>query len=135
MMRRGVRGQADVAAQATLSGTKLCVLVWHYHDDDVAGEPAEVSVSLNGLPQQFSGGRLTRYVIDQEHCNSYTAWQRMGSPPQPTLEQSARLEKAGQLTPLTSAAGMLSAEHGVGIVKFPLPRQAVSLLVIEPRVQ
>src|SRR5262245_28921668 len=37
MLKNGVRGEPDVAALASLDHDKLCVLVWHYHDDDLAG--------------------------------------------------------------------------------------------------
>ena len=40
----------DVAALASLDGDKLCVLVWHYHDDDVPGPDAAVALTLSGLP-------------------------------------------------------------------------------------
>src|SRR5262249_7398135 len=40
MVRRGVRDQPDVSALASLDGTKLCVMVWHYHDDDLPGPAA-----------------------------------------------------------------------------------------------
>ena len=131
MMRRGVRGQPDVSAQATMNGDQLCVLAWHYHDDDVAGESAEVTVALNGLPKHFTGTRVTRYVIDRENCNSYTTWQRMGSPQQPTPEQYAELERSGKLVAQQQPEPLVSDKAGVATLTFPLPRQAVSLLVFE----
>ncbi len=45
---------------------------------------------------------LTHYRIDQEHSNSFTTWKKMGSPQNPTAEQIAVLEKAGQLEMLGS---------------------------------
>jgi xylan 1,4-beta-xylosidase len=131
MMRRGVRGNPDVGAQATMSGDKLCVLAWHYHDDDVAGAVAEVSLTLNGVLKEFQTARLTRYVIDQESCNSYTAWQKMGSPQQPTPEQYAQLEQAGKLVALPLPEPLLGFESGKATLRFKLPRQAVTLLVLE----
>jgi len=35
ILRDGVRGAPDVSALASFDRNKLCVLVWHYHDDDV----------------------------------------------------------------------------------------------------
>ena len=42
VLRSGVRDQADVSAMASLDDKKLCVLLWHYHDDDVSGPAAAV---------------------------------------------------------------------------------------------
>src|SRR5581483_7007501 len=44
--QRGVREKPDVAALASRHGRELCVLVWHYHDDDVPGPAAAVELSL-----------------------------------------------------------------------------------------
>ena len=49
-LQSGVRGKPDVAALASLDGQKLCVLAWHYHDDDVPGPAADVELELRGLP-------------------------------------------------------------------------------------
>ena len=50
MLARGVREQPDVSALASLDQNRLCVLVWHYHDDDVAGPAADVELAVAGLP-------------------------------------------------------------------------------------
>ncbi len=132
IIRRNVRGNPDVAAQATLDGDKLCVMVWHYHDDDVAGGAAEVTLALSGLPGNLSEARVTHYTIDQEHSNSYMAWQKMGSPQQPTAEQYARLERAGKLAMVSAPEFSRDAGNKGATLRFKLPRQAVSLLVFEP---
>jgi len=43
-LKEGVRGDPDVGALASVDGDKLCVLAWHYHDDDVPG------VEIRGFP-------------------------------------------------------------------------------------
>ncbi len=45
MMRAGVRDRPDVAARASLEGDRLCILLWHYHDDDVPGPAAAVNLN------------------------------------------------------------------------------------------
>ena len=74
---------------------------------------------------------MKRYVIDAEHSNSYEVWKKMGSPQKPTPQQYAELEKSGKLAELSSAEQIKIGESGVGSVTFKLPRQAVTLLVIE----
>ena len=57
------------------------VLVWHYHDDDVNGTPADVVLNVAGITSATA--TLTHYRVDQDHSNAYTAWLRMGSPETP----------------------------------------------------
>jgi xylan 1,4-beta-xylosidase len=119
-----------VAALASLDGNKLAVCVWHYHDEDVPGPEAEVSLMLNGLPDAVREATLSHYRIDHDHSNAFTVWQRMGKPATPTAEQYAELEKAGQLS-LLSPPSTQKIEQEHMLLRFPLPRQAVSLLVLE----
>jgi xylan 1,4-beta-xylosidase len=130
ILREGVRDRPDVAALASLDRNRLCVLLWHYHDDDVPGPAAAVDVVLSGLPERTGEVRLQHYRIDRDHSNAFTAWQGMGSPQKPTPEQYAQLEKAGRLT-LLSEPETLRVEDAKVALRLNLPRQAVSLLVLE----
>ena len=132
IIRDGVRGAPDVAALASLDAQKLAVMVWHYHDDDVPGPDAAVELALGGLPAAVTGeARLTHYRIDRDHSNAFTTWQRMGSPAGPTVEQYKQLVAAGQLGRLAAVPATVTMAAGTGTFKFALPRQAVSLLVLE----
>jgi xylan 1,4-beta-xylosidase len=127
MLRTGARAKPDVAAIASLDDKKLCVLAWHYHDDDVAGPQAEVFMTFDGLPFANGEASLRHFRIDEEHSSAFTTWKRMGAPQQPTPEQYAQLEKAGRLASL-SAAPAVRVENGKATISFRLPRQAVSLV-------
>jgi xylan 1,4-beta-xylosidase len=81
ILTQGVRGKSDVAALASLDTNRLCVLVWHYHDDDVAGPDAAISLALEGVG--FDKATLQHFRIDQEHSNAFSAWTKMGSPQNP----------------------------------------------------
>ncbi len=132
LMKSGVRGdEPDISALATLEAGKLSVMVWHYHDDDVPGPSAAVDLAISGLPVKTGPAKLSHYRIDETHSNAFTAWKRMGSPQQPTPEQYAQLEKAGQLALLAGAETALPIENGTITTRLDLPRQAVSLLVFE----
>jgi xylan 1,4-beta-xylosidase len=126
---KGVRGNPDVSALASLDRNKLTVLVWHYHDVDVPGPDANVDLALDNLPIATGNAKLTQYRIDADHGNSYAAWLRMGSPLPLSEEQYSELEKAGQLVALVPQK-MVRVEDGKVDLKFPMPRQAVSLLVL-----
>ncbi len=130
MLREGVRNRPDVSALASLDANRLMVLVWHYHDDDVPGPAAAVEVGLTGLGRAEGQARLEHYRIDADHSNAYTAWLGMGSPQRPTPEQIARLEQTGRLQRMEGPE-TLRIEDGAAVVRFRLPRQAVSLLVVE----
>jgi len=129
IIRRGVRDKSDVSALASLERNQLSVFLWHYHDDDLAGPEAQVELALNNLPLANGEATLLHFRIDEAHSNAFTAWKRMGSPPQPSRDQYAQLEKAGQLAAL-STADPIRVENGKATVLIKLPRQAVSLLQI-----
>jgi xylan 1,4-beta-xylosidase len=58
----------------------------------------------------------------------------MGSPLQPTAEQFASLEKAGQLAKSESQEN-LRITNGQAVLHLRLPRQSVSLLVVSWNMQ
>jgi len=127
IVRRGVGARPDVSALASLGGNKLCVLAWHYHDDDLPGPEAVVELTLDSLPLASGKANLQQFRIDEEHSNAFAGWRKMGSPQQPTSEQYTQLERAGQLA-ATGALESMPVENGKATVKLRLPRQAVSLL-------
>jgi xylan 1,4-beta-xylosidase len=131
ILKSGVRGdKPDVHALAALEKNRLTVLVWHYHDDDLPGPDAAIDLTVAGLPAAAASATLRHYRIDATHSNAYTAWQRMGSPQKPTPERYAHLERAGQLTEATHVPP-LTYTNGQLTTRLPLPRQAVSLLVLQ----
>ncbi len=132
ILQHGVRGRPDVDALAAIEPHQLSILVWHYHDDDVAGPEAAVTLSIDGLPPSVLIARFAHYRVDQDHSNAYTAWLQMGSPAHPTPEQHQQLETAGGLGTYP-APPILDVEDGRASVSFSLPREAVSLLVLQWR--
>ena len=127
---QGVRAAPDVSALASRAPGRVAVMVWHYHDDDVAGPDAAVSLAIAGLPAGLKEAKLTHYRIDQQHSNSYAEWLRLGSPAAPNAAQYAQLEKASALTALTGAPGKVAIANGQAVLDFALPRQGVSLVVL-----
>ena len=134
MLNDGVRAQPDVSALSSLDKNHLYVLVWHYHDDDRPGADATVELTLAGLPPDVRQAHCEQFRIDARYSNAFTAWKSMGSPLQPTAEQFASLEKAGQLAKLESQEN-LRITNGQSVLHLRLPRQSVSLLVVSWNMQ
>ena len=132
MMRSGVRQQPDVAALASLDADarQLATMVWHYHDDDLPGAEATVSLQIAGLPGEVDQVRLTHYRIDKRHSNAYAQWLAMGSPVAPNLGQYERLQHASQLSRISEAPDSLVVAQGQANIEFLLPRQGVSLIML-----
>ena len=131
MMKTGVRDKPDVGTLASRDANRLTLLAWHYHDDDVAGPDAAVTLSLEGLGLKQRKAKLQHFRIDAAHSNAFTAWQRLGSPAAPSPAQYEQLQTASQLTPLAGAPASLDVAGGRASLQIALPRQAVSLIVIE----
>jgi xylan 1,4-beta-xylosidase len=129
ILSRGVRRDVDVSALASLDGNKLCVLAWHYHDEDKPGDDAVISLTLAGLPLEAGDAKVAHFRVDETHSNSFTVWKEMGSPQQPTPQQYEQLVAAGAL----DSVGEPETVKVVGksaAIQFTLPRKGVSLLVV-----
>ena len=130
MLRHGVRQKPDVSALAASGPNHVCVMMWHYHDDDVEGPAAAVDLALDGLSQNLHETRVQQFLIDADHSNAFTLWKKMGSPLNLTPEQHAQLEKAGQLAELDTPK-KATVENGEIHLHVNLPRQAVTLFVLD----
>jgi xylan 1,4-beta-xylosidase len=129
IMAHGVRQAPDVGVLASRKADgKLAILVWHYHDDDVAGPDAQVTMELAGL-----GGAATRHAslwrVDRDHGNAFSAWKAMGSPQSPDQRQYQVLEAASGMT--AERLAPLEVRGGKAKLGFLLPRQGVYLLTVE----
>jgi len=133
IVRGGVRGSPDVGVLASVDAGRLCVFIWHYHDDDVPGPDARVQVALGGLPAGVASARLAHFRIDDLHSNAYTAWLGLGSPREPNESQVAQLRQAGSLGTLADSPASVPFEGGKAVLTLELPRRAVSLLVLDWR--
>jgi xylan 1,4-beta-xylosidase len=130
IVSEGVRGAPDIGVLATTTDDgRVDILLWHYHDDDVPGQPAEVHVSLTGLAPGPREARVWR--VDHNNADAFTAWKAMGSPSSPTPRQVARLVSAARLLarPVRLTHG---AAGGSVSLERRLPRQSVELIEIRP---
>ena len=125
VIAQGVRVQPDIGALASKDDNSIAVMVWHYHDDNVAGKTAQVHLTLHGVTHDKV--LLHHYAVDQNLSNSFEAWKSLGSPQYPSDDQYATLERAGQLQLVKSPEWI---EVNTGELKrvLSLPRQGVALI-------
>jgi xylan 1,4-beta-xylosidase len=101
------------------------ILLWNYHDADVAADPAKVEIKVRGLP----GSKVTEevFLMDAAHSNAYAVWRRMGSPERPSAAQQQELVHAGKLERVT-APHAIAARDGLATLQMLLARQGVALV-------
>lgn len=128
VMKDGVRGAADIGSIATRTADgRIALLIWHYHDDDVAGPDAAVSISLSGVKAAPASAQLWR--VDGDHANAFAAWQKMGSPQSPDEDQYVQLEAASRMQAET--VGVTKGARGAARIDLRLPRQGVALILLD----
>lgn len=127
----GVRAQPDVDALATSDGGQIQILVWHYHDDLVRGEPASVTVRVD-VPETFAARLLVNHRrVDETHGNAVTVWGSQGNPAAPSDAERAQLIAAMNALEL-EPDHVVRVEHGVATLTLTLPRFGISLLTLTP---
>jgi len=129
LIATGVRESADVDGMATISDRDAAILLWNYHDADLAAAATPTTVKIQGIPRGVNRVLVKNYRVDDTHSNAYTVWKAMGSPQQPTTDQYARLKSEGGLQLLTSPV-WLDVVDGKLDLSTELPRQSISLLKI-----
>jgi xylan 1,4-beta-xylosidase len=127
ILASGVSEAADINALASKDKNSAAIMVWNYHDEDKIVGDASVKLSLDGIPQ--SRVMVQHFRIDEKNSNAFTVWREMGAPQQVTREQYKLLEKAGNLSLLTSPE-YIHAKDGRAKFDFDLPSQGVSLLLL-----
>ncbi len=90
----------DVMATRRADGT-LVLAAWNLVEPGAQGAEKSITVHLDGLKQ---GARAWVRRVDANHSDTLSAWEKMGSPSDPTLEQIKALRQAGAPTPPEMAA-------------------------------
>jgi xylan 1,4-beta-xylosidase len=124
VMANGVRAAPDINVVATRDDGGVSILLWHYHDDDVRGPAAEITVAIDGLPDTSIS--LRHFRMDAGHSNAYAVWQAMGSPQSIEADAYRELEEAGKLALIEKES--IRPTRGELRRSVNLPRQGVSLL-------
>lgn len=137
VLSEGITGNAaDVGVLASLDSTNgtMYIFVWHYHDKDLTFPDADVTVTIDNLPDSFTASgqtMLTHYRIDDNHSNPYPRWLAMGSPLNVTEAQYSELVAAGKLATLEPPRSIKITAGESLALSFSLPIRAISLLVLQ----
>lgn len=130
IMARSVRGEVpDVDAFATRDSNAIQVLIWHYHDSGAPGNEVNIELTIEQIKPETGKAKVEHYRIDDDHSNAYTVWKKMGSPQNPSEEQIKMLKEASKLT-LLNPVSEANYSNGQFTLKFSMPRQSVSLIVL-----
>jgi xylan 1,4-beta-xylosidase len=116
-------------AVATRNDGEVDVLMWNYHDANVAAPDADVHLSVDGLTGKVV--EAEEYRMDANHSNAYKIWQDMGRAERPTAEELARLKSAGKLERTQDLR--MRVRGGKAEMNVKLGRQAVVLLRLRER--
>ena len=130
ILGESVANEPDVNAVATRNGKEMDVLIWNYHDADVAAPAAQIRMTIDGL--RGKSVLASEFRMDETHGNAYRAWRRMGSPAHPSAEQTRQLEQDGQLAQ-TKSDQPVAVTAGAAAIDLELPRQGVALIRIRER--
>ncbi len=103
-------------------------MVWHYHDDLIPGPDATVSLDLTGLPKDVTKVKITHFRIDETHSNSYTAWQKMGSPEK---ADTRAIRRTGKSRPARNNGRARHHPLDNRHAKLQIQTPAVTLVVLE----
>jgi xylan 1,4-beta-xylosidase len=125
----GVRAQPDVDAIATRKDREVDILLFNYHDDDLAAPSSLAQLNVSGLPKDVKRVLVETFRVDATHSNSFTAWQNMDNPQQPTAAQYRQLAEAGQLQ-LDGSPAWRELDLDRFQLALDLPRQGLALVRI-----
>jgi xylan 1,4-beta-xylosidase len=121
--------EVDALASRSEDGS-VAVLVWRHIDDQyqTSKDLTLATVTVRNLPA--GSYRLRHLRIDADHSNSFTVWQQLGSPQDPTAEQLTTIAGRQGLEEF-EAERRLTVDGDVSLeVSLPLP--SASLLILEP---
>ena len=127
---QGLRPGDQVSGLATrASDGSLRVMLYNFEEGfERQGSAQSVELRLQSL-QGFRFGKVSWYLLDQDHSNTYREWERTGQPKDLTPEQVEELQ-AYDSPQLAKSDVEVESSEGMVQLKFTLPAQSLSLLVI-----
>ena len=146
--RLAVKSSGDAGLEAILEGRrardarrcrarqrsrrrKLSVMAWHYHDDDLPGPDAAVELALSGLPLAAGRGAPDALPHRREPQQRLRAVEAHGLADRAERGAVRAAPGRGPARADGGAGHAWRSTRAQATLRFALPRQAVSLLVLE----
>ena len=93
----------------------LAVAVWNYAAPSEDGPPHSVRIKVNHFSDR---ARFRVEIVDPKHGSALDAWQAMGSPKSPTVQQYQQLRLAAAATEKLEGASFVLPAHGLALVEI-----------------
>lgn len=117
----------SIGALATARGQEqYAALVYSCVDNPYLEGSSRVNLKVVGLPE--GRWRMAHYRLDALHGNPYAAWQALGSPERPSLEQLAQLRRHEEPVLLEEPREVAGGPGDLNL-ELTLPASAVSLIL------
>ena len=115
----------DINGIATRNGNSLDILLWNYHDEDIAAPDATIALEVAGIPA--TSIHVTRTIVDANHANAHAAWFSMNSPQRLTPTQLESVREAGRLKSISDPPIHKLSDEPISLV-VTAARQGVILI-------
>ncbi|MBO0810540.1 MAG: glycoside hydrolase [Microlunatus sp.] len=122
--------EVDAIASRTAEGT-IAVLVWRHIDDQYQTSDSQtpVTVTVRNLPA--ASYQLRHLRIDANHSNSFTVWESLGSPQDPTPDELGKITERQGLEELEAHRRVIPSGNTASL-ELSLPLPSASLLILDP---
>jgi xylan 1,4-beta-xylosidase len=104
----------DVLATKRGDGT-MAVAIWNYAPPGERGIARQVHITVDGLP---ASAQFRSEIVDPQHGSALEAWQAMGSPAFPTVQQYRALREAATKTMHVEGASLTLPAHGLALMEI-----------------
>jgi len=119
------------AIATSSSANTVQLLLWRFEEKNYtsAGPERKFVVTVRGVAERLRAVRCWKYVIDEEHCDAWSEWTRIGSPKPATPEQAQAIFQKGLLAPAGEELSIPVRDERA-IITLTLRPNSVCLLVI-----
>ncbi len=119
-----------LSAFATADDKRITIIMTNFQNDKInnGGPSYPIGLDIETPWEENTEVTLRHWRIDETHSNAYTAFKKIGSPQNPTVEEIAKVKSAMQLEELHKPKTMQSKD--LGNINFELSCNAVSFIEI-----
>lgn len=129
--RRKKDNRLGVLATKSRNG-QIALIAYNYEETSKkCGKVEKIVMDIRGLKPNTSY-TIIETILDKGNNNTYSAWEKMGSPATSKNIDLTTLQKAGKLTP-TKQGDLLSNEEGIAQLELKLEGHSMNLIQIKKK--